>query len=59
MSTVALKMSLVVARKALAGPRKRLLHVRERRRVDEMGLLRRTQPLRRSKVTLLVERQPQ
>ena len=58
-STVALKVSLAVVRKSLVGRRKRLLHAKERHRVDEVCLLRRSQPLRRSKVTLLVERLPQ
>jgi len=48
-------MSLVVVRTPLVVMRKRLLHLKERHRVDEVCLLRRRQPLRRLKVTLRVD----
>ena len=54
-STAVLKVSLVVVRKPLVGLKMRLLHLEERHRVDEVCLLRRRQPLRRLKVTLLVD----
>jgi len=50
-----LKMSLVVERVSLVGLKECLLRVKERRCLDEVCLLRRSQSLRRSKVTLLVE----